>query len=149
MKTIFVTLSSGFHELLAGLKKVKFKELPDEYKASLRQRWKEHFDIEGKDKAIDMLDVYYGEIPTTKFLKVLKTYPFYKDEFGTFEAWLKWRLSGTAVPDHGKSRWPCILTSWDEEPLEDGWHRLSYYLKTKSKSIPLAYCLDEHGVVGN
>ena len=147
MKTIFVSLSnSNFTALISGLKKVKFKELPKEYKLSLRQRWKEHHDLSGKEKEIDKLDVLYGEIPTDKFLKILKKYPFYKDDFETFEAWLEWRLSGNDVPDHGNSRWPCILTTWNEEPLDDGWHRLSYYLKSKAKTIPVVYCLNTDSV---
>lgn len=116
--------------------------LPTQAKQALLQRWNEHYDVSGNEPEVANAKIKYGEVPTQKFIELLKRYPYYKEDFDTFEEWLEWRLSGDDVPDHGNSRWPCILSDWKEEPIEDGWHRLTYYLKSKAKTIPVVYCAE-------
>lgn len=142
MKLLITASAVSIDSVLRSLKTTQFKKLPTEFKQALLQRWNEHYDISGEEAEVKNAKVQYGEVPTQKFIELLKTYPFYKEDFDKFEDWLEWRLSDVDVPDHGNSRWPCILTKWKEEPIEDGWHRLSYYLKSQAKTIPVVYCID-------
>jgi hypothetical protein len=41
------------------------------------------------------------------------------------------------VPDHPRTnRWPVILSSTNEETLQDGWHRLHCYVRQRARLIP-------------
>ncbi|WP_145950116.1 hypothetical protein [Paenibacillus sp. Y412MC10] len=45
-------------------------------------------------------------------------------------------VAGGDIPDHRKSRWPCIAPGIDEW-LEDGWHRFHAYVIAGDSFIPL------------
>lgn len=143
MKYISVSVAKATNpkllKVLASLKKAKFKDIPKEYKAALVQRWGEHYNINGDEKELQSLKVLYGRVPQEEILELIKSYSFYKDDFDTFEDWLEWRKK-SGYTDHGDSEWPAILWKYWEEPFEDGWHRLSYYLKKGLKTIPVVFC---------
>lgn len=44
------------------------------------------------------------------------------------------------TPYHkSNNRWPVILSEFDDEVLEDGWHRFHCYYRRKDKSIPCVF----------
>lgn len=44
------------------------------------------------------------------------------------------------IPDHPKTnRWPVILSSTDDETLQDGWHRLHCYIAQGARVIPAIF----------
>lgn len=44
------------------------------------------------------------------------------------------------IPHHATAgRWPVILSSTDDETLQDGWHRLHCYLAQGARAIPAVY----------
>lgn len=44
-----------------------------------------------------------------------------------------------ADPKYYNEKWPVILSSFDDEFIEDGWHRLSVYLRSTMRKIPAIY----------
>lgn len=54
-----------------------------------------------------------------------------------FKAYHKWYMSGCGVEKHTKKNaWPCILSDFDDEFFQDGWHRFHRYIELKISSIP-------------
>lgn len=46
----------------------------------------------------------------------------------------------SGIPNHATTRrWPVILSSTDDETLQDGWHRLHCYLAQGARFIPAVY----------
>lgn len=78
----------------------------------------------------------YALIPTT-LIKTL-VMKFGKEEIGhsDFDSFHKWYLLG-GVPNHKTADWPLILSGFDDEFIQDGWHRLNCYVKQNRKEIPV------------
>ncbi len=52
----------------------------------------------------------------------------------------EWFISQVDLPDHPrKGRYPVILSGFEEETLQDGWHRLHDYYSKGAKVIPALY----------
>ncbi len=83
----------------------------------------------------------YVEIPTKALMDVISE----DEEFGErgirdFDDYHEWFISQGGMPDHPrKGRWPVILSSFEEETLQDGWHRLHDYYSKGAKKIPAVY----------
>lgn len=83
----------------------------------------------------------YVEIPTEALVAEVM-----KDEeagarFPDFDQYHEWyiRMPG-GIPNHPKkNRWPVILSSFEEETLQDGWHRLHTYYSQGADVIPAVY----------
>ena len=43
---------------------------------------------------------------------------------------------------HYNEKWPVILSSFDDEFIQDGWHRLGVYLQTTMRKIPAVFFAD-------
>ena len=57
--------------------------------------------------------------------------------FKDFEAYGRWYASaGNRIPKH-RVQWPCILSEFDDELFEDGWHRLHAYVKQRRPMVPV------------
>jgi hypothetical protein len=94
-------------------------------------------------KNINMFDKEYGKV---KFgvidipidvckLKVLERMED-RNKFKNFEEYHKWYL-GVGKESHSiKNAWPCILSDFDDEFFQDGWHRFHRYVQLKMPSIP-------------
>lgn len=63
-----------------------------------------------------------------------------------FSNWAEYeaRSSVPMVVHSDEDRWPVILSSTDEETLQDGWHRLDFYLRSGHADIPAVFYPGEH-----
>lgn len=69
-------------------------------------------------------------------------------EFETFDQYHKWYLKNNHVPKH-KERWPAIMGSFDNELLQDGWHRFNSYYRAGDKTLTMLYFIAEPENIGN
>lgn len=83
----------------------------------------------------------YVEIPTKALTEeITKDEGFDEREFRDFDAYHEWYMSGRALLGHPrKGRWPVILSSFEGETLQDGWHRLHDYYSKGATKIPAVY----------
>ena len=87
----------------------------------------------------------YAVIPMARLVRAIETrkesdlyIDFIKDG-GTFEDYHKWYIK-QGLPSHGAGkRWPVILSGFNEEVIEDGWHRFHLYYKQGAKKIPIIW----------
>ena len=58
-----------------------------------------------------------------------------------FEQYHRWYLKQGGMPDHPTTQlWPVILSSdYEEETLQDGWHRLHDYYRKGIEIVPAVY----------
>lgn len=60
-----------------------------------------------------------------------------RERHHTFTEYHQAYLANGDTPDHGDSRWPCvILTGGEEEGWFDGWHRFHSYIEAGDQTIP-------------
>lgn len=83
----------------------------------------------------------YVELPTKEVVSAIwDVHEDLREEYGSIQEWVEWYRSHGDVPDHPEnSRWPVILSSIEDEFLQDGWHRFSDYLRKGAKVIPAIY----------
>jgi len=62
-------------------------------------------------------------------------------DWKTFTEYTDWyKTIRYDIPKHSKKkRWPCILSGFDEELLEDGWHRFHRYIDLGCRYIPCIF----------
>ena len=59
------------------------------------------------------------------------------DSYTSFADYHTWYMKGIGVEKHTKKNaFPCILSDFDDEFLQDGWHRFHRYVQLKMSSIP-------------
>jgi hypothetical protein len=59
--------------------------------------------------------------------------------FSSWKDYAAWYCKG-GIPEHGPvNRWPVILSSSDDETLQDGWHRLHSYVHAGHADIPAVF----------
>lgn len=94
-------------------------------------------------KNINMFDKEYGKeefgvmnIPIDvckwKVFEIMED----RDKFKNFEEYHKWYLGVSKESHTKKNPWPCILSDFDDEFFQDGWHRFHRYVQLKMPSIP-------------
>lgn len=83
----------------------------------------------------------YVEIPTGVLIDAVMENPDMRSQGMTsFEDYHRWYSKHSTIPQHStKNRWPVILSSEDDETLQDGWHRLHGYIRQGAKVIPAVY----------
>lgn len=114
-----------------------FEQLPIEYQKACRVYCIEGFE-DDNDFLNHMKNYHFliAEVP----VDLIKQRIMESDdgqEFKNIEDWKKWYQSYGHIPDHGDSRWPCILSACDNECFEDGWHRFQSYLIKGYETIPV------------
>ena len=57
----------------------------------------------------------------------------------TVDGWKKEYAEGGPTVNHTNFNWPVILSSFKDELLQDGWHRMHCYLTKKVPVIPCLY----------
>lgn len=63
-----------------------------------------------------------------------------RPDLRTFDEYHRWYVQKGGIPDHPETgRWPVILSSMDEQTLQDGWHRLHDYYRKGAEVIPAVY----------
>lgn len=132
-------LTSSKKGILRYLKgPVNFEKLPPEYQMSIRQYTSEGLSEEEFVDHIPNYKFLYGEVPTEVLVKEIER--VHKAEIGdSFDSYHQWYLGQGYIPDHGpENRWPVTLSEYyEEEVLEDGWHRLHDYYRKGHKTIPV------------
>jgi len=62
------------------------------------------------------------------------------DAFESFDEYHAWYLSNGPVEKHPTgSVWPCIMSQFEDELFEDGWHRFHDYVRKGLTIIPVIY----------
>jgi len=63
-----------------------------------------------------------------------------RDGFSSFDEYHKWYIENGGIPHHSKANpFPCILSSFNDELFQDGWHRFHRYCQLGMKFIPCVY----------
>jgi hypothetical protein len=87
----------------------------------------------------------YALIPMEALTSAIIQDPFVTEDIGVFdsyEAFDKWSHTqpGINLVRHPTTnRWPVILSSSDDETLQDGWHRFHTYYHQGAEMIPAVY----------
>ena len=89
----------------------------------------------------------YGEtlfgtalIPTKRLIEAVLQDEYIAQNYPNQEAYLADLLNNWEVPEHPRTqRRPVILSSSDEETLQDGWHRFNCYVRDKHRTIPAIF----------
>lgn len=81
----------------------------------------------------------YVDVPTEALVEAVMQ-DEEMDRFPSFEEYHRWYVSQGHMPRHGpRDRWPVILSSYNEETLQDGWHRFHHYIRQGARMIPAVY----------
>lgn len=98
-------------------------------------------DLEDLEKRLRKGTFGYSEIPTKVLTREIAQDPEIAHQFeGSFAKYHEWYLRQGHIPDHpARSRWPVILSPFEEETLQDGWHRLHDYYRKGARKIPVVW----------
>lgn len=121
------------------------------WRASLEHPKVHKVHIAGLKRFLPLIMQYHGDtpfgivdIPTPEVKRAVmsrdkdmaENHPDFKD----YHEWYKDRCSdwsGRGLPKHPpQNPWPCILSSFDDEVFEDGWHRFHRYVQLGMRKIP-------------
>lgn len=117
-----------------------FEQLPLEYQKACRVYCIDNFDDDDFLKHMANYHFLIAEVPVELIKqRIMESFAMNNDceEFKSFADWAKWYQSYGDIPDHGDSRWACILSSFEDECFEDGWHRFQSYLIKGYETIPV------------
>jgi hypothetical protein len=65
-------------------------------------------------------------------------------DFPSFDEYHQWYVSHNDTPSYGsENRWPVILSDFEDEVCQDGWHRLHAYLRAGHADVPAIFYLSE------
>lgn len=76
-----------------------------------------------------------GSILKDPWLTEIKKFESHED----YDQWLHKQLGFRSTEYPPTNRWPVILSSMDDETLQDGWHRLHAYYHQGAKMVPAIY----------
>lgn len=141
-----------------GGKIVAFKDLPPESQLALIQymaldgsAWDYlHENFEGNQSIIAPYIKKYGKkkfgivtIPMDDLKKLVMECGDLKHH-SSFAEYHEWYCNGGGIPnyDEKKKPWPVIISSFNDEAFEDGWHRFHCYVRQDRKEIPCLYYPD-------
>lgn len=66
------------------------------------------------------------------------------EDFTSWESYQDWYVGCSDVPSHGNiGRWPAIVSGFDDEILQDGWHRTHSYIRNGDTDIPVIFYPEE------
>jgi len=82
------------------------------------------------------------DIPTKVMIKAVMQEKDVKKDFESWSDYHQWYKDSGYVKHPRKNRWPSILSSFDDEVMEDGWHRFHCYAGRGDKTIPCIYYPD-------
>jgi hypothetical protein len=111
-----------------------FSALPNIYRAAI--------DVYhgGAGASLPLSDQTFGLaiVPMSALVKSVMNDVDIEADFESWEKYHAWYLKGGRVP-HYKTRWPVVLSSFEEETLEDGWHRLHSYYRDGAEEVPVIW----------
>lgn len=89
-------------------------------------------------------DAAYGDVPfgivmlpSQAVRDAIMESPDLSEDHQTWESYHAWYSKSGQIPNHPKDgRWPVVLADFEDELLEDGYHRLHCYLRRGDETIP-------------
>lgn len=139
-----MTVTSSKEDILHFLAgPAPFESLPPHFQESIREYTLEGIpDEEEFRQHMAKYGFLIGEVPTEVLIREIERVQGGRGEIDPdFEKYHQWYIDERAgpMPDHGpKNRWPVTLSQYyEEEVLEDGWHRLHDYYRKGHKTIPV------------
>lgn len=85
-------------------------------------------------------------IPTERLTAAVMRNPVLAGDFESWADYHKWYVTNMDMPTYQVVRnrmWPVILSSYDDETLQDGWHRLNHYIQRGAECIPGLFYVDQ------
>lgn len=122
---------------------VPFDQLPPEYQASIQEYISDGVPEEVRPEHLAKYLFRYGEVPTELLASEISRVQGERGEIDMdFEKYHRWYVEERErnwMPDHGPdNRWPVTLSPYyEEEVLEDGWHRFHDYYRKEHSTIPV------------
>jgi hypothetical protein len=105
--------------------------------------------------AMAAIDEAYGDVPfgvttldTERMLDFIERDPECRvgeDGGPSYRENLRANTKGDSHPTTG--RWPVILSSTDDETLQDGWHRFGAYVRAGCRDVPAVFYPEERHLV--
>lgn len=111
----------------------------DKYMKDLNNLLKQSIHLYARKYANKKISIV--EIPTVVIKKeMMKRSEDLEEAFSNWDEYHRWYAKNNRVPNHSdKDRWPCILSGFNDEVVEDGVHRLHCYIKQGVKKIPCVF----------
>lgn len=130
------------HDEWTKLPEDKWRALENEWHDNWRARLKELLEA-----AMPEFVRVYGDVPfgvATVTTEAMKVSVMADDEIGQdFECWETYHrryAEASGLPEHGRTdRWPCIMSCFEDETLQDGWHRFHSYCMAGDADIPVVF----------
>ena len=112
-----------------------FSELPEDARKAIRVYCQEGF-VNDEEFAAHVATYSFllTEIPTSDVTTAVMNREG-SELSGDFYEWNGHPSTWVNAVDHGDSRWPCILSGFDDELFQDGWHRFYGYVKNEHPTI--------------
>ncbi len=87
---------------------------------------------------------YHPCILTVDLVTSVMNSPEIHADFEDWASYHNWYISHTIMPEYDAEMelWPVILSSFEDETLEDGTHRFHHYVRSGVKCIPALFYLD-------
>ena len=132
-------LAKAFEEGHKIMSKCKYEDVRALHKEAIKKSLKFYTDKYGDCK------FGYAHIPTRVMTEeVYNRNADINNDFDSFEEYRVWYFKSDDMPNHPRTkRWPSILSGFDDEVLEDGWHRFHSYVAMKCRTIPCIFYLNK------
>lgn len=117
---------------------------PEKEDAIIKQAWRSKSLMRFYIEKYGHLKFGYVHIPSSILMyETLRRDYELKKQFSAWKDYHDWYKSFGDMPRHtNKNLWPCILSGFNNEVLEDGHHRFHRYVELGVKKIPCVYYLE-------
>lgn len=122
---------------------IPFQDLPSHYQDSILDFIHDGIPEEKRESHLARYRFRFGDVPTNALTDEIQRVQQSRPEGGgdkwdSFAEYHKW-YTQYEMPDHGpENRWPVTLSPYyEEEVLDDGWHRLHDYYRKGHSTIPV------------
>jgi len=122
-----------------GKRTAKDFERYDQYmKRTLKRKIQFFIDKYGNTK-FGIIDIPSVEV----YKRMFKLDKDIHHSFDNFEEYHKWYIKNDGPAETTRhrrtNRWPCIISGFDDELFQDGWHRFHTYIRRKDPTIPCIF----------
>jgi len=129
----------------------EWEKLSRDEQSRLANEWHRSWDATVKERieaALPEFCEHYGDVPfgvasiPTEAAKasVMQGEDVVSDWDGDWDRYHAWYIGHSDMPDHGRTdRWPCVMSSYETETFQDGWHRFHSYCRAGDADIPVVF----------
>jgi len=137
---VSIELSNAFTKGHKIMNKVSYNKVQALYKKAIKKSLKFYMEKYGDCK------FGYVHFPTKELMKMVwersEGIKSWDEEGVTFKEYWDHFKYDEEVENHPRTnRWPCILSCFNDEALQDGWHRFLTYVQMKCRTIPCVFYL--------